>query len=222
LVPQDTSGGGDAARFTALVAFGDQVLIGAMEGLWTVKFANLEWKAERMGQVTGSVLALAAGKDKLYFATSEGVFCMDNTLANPQSLPGLVAGTVVTSLYVAINGDVLAGTLAHGIWRYSDHAWQPVYTPPLPGSVRLAAHEKALLSFAQPVNNPHGQIRINVAGVVLRHVAQPGFPLKIIQPDGNGKYDLAQGPVILVLENQGNSPATVTVQPPNANGVVIN
>lgn len=203
-------GGDRTVRLMAITTWDNQVFVGALNGLWKVA---MNWDTVLAG-ISASVLALS-GRDTApyFFATPDGVYRMNSVTALPQLLPGLPADAKVISLHATAAG-VLAGTLAHGIWQHNGAGWQQVYAPPPPPPLRLAPNERALVSLMQS-GSPAGRIRVTraagvSANVTIEAVARPGFPLRIVEPDDSGLYNLAAGPVILLLRNGGN-PARVQV-----------
>ena len=211
---------GQPVRPTAIVQWQGTTCVGTLkDGLW--RLSNpLQFSTTRAYDTRDAILALAAGADKLYLATDKGVFASSdgNTFT---ALPGqpLPADVTVISLYAAGDG-LLAGTLSDGIWRHDGHGWEQLYAPETPASMEMAAGTTALLSIHRPPESPVNGVRIaNSAAtqVVLRRVAQPGFPLRIVSFTSNGdEYtldDSLSGWIILLLENQGGGSVEVAMQP---------
>jgi hypothetical protein len=213
--------GGTSARTTAMILWKDKIYVGTLdEGLWRISDPP-GFYTTRVYNTTDAILALAATDDKLYFATSNGVFestSDDGTAFTPVS-NGLPASVTVVSLH-ATDGDVLAGTLSSGIWRHTSSGWEQVHPPETLASIEMAADEKALLSFVQSVENQHSPIEVLPSAVNLLKVVQPGFPLKTIEPNADGTYSLTQGPVILLLEN-GGADLMLSVTVSSSGGVTL-
>ena len=196
--PANLFGSDQTVRLTAAaVRQQDELFVGSLNGLWRVA---LNWDTNRISRISTSVLALAANGSRLYLATPDEVLMTDDgTQFTSLSLPG--NGVTVISL-LATGTYLLAGTLADGIWRHDGHSWAQVYTPPGLDSIEIKAGGKALLSFTQPADHPGCRINLpEAAGVTLKAVAQPGFPLRLIEPNANGTYPLTRGTGILLLEN---------------------
>jgi hypothetical protein len=221
---------------TAIANDGGAVYVGTLgQGLWRV-VAGLASAARvtTTGYNAGdAVLALAIRGPNLYLATSDDVYLCNhangtgNLSFTALGLP--TAGAKIASLFVTQNGTqndtLLAGTLAHGLYRYAA-GWQPATIPlsVTPRTLTLRPGEAGLLGFSLTAA---GDYQINLpAGVTLEKVAAPGsvssgFPLTQITSSAN-QYTLPQGPCILALHlDSAASPVTLGILPVSANVITV-
>lgn len=208
-------GASQTERLTTIAAGNANFFIGTLSGLYASPAAA--WTTALISPTADPVLATTVADGSLWFATPTAIYTTFlAALNNPQLLPPLaISGARVISLHVS-SGVLRAGTLAHGIFRLDAGSWQPELTPTAT-MVRLERNELGLLSWQQAVAAAGVAIQPPPA-MTLQSVAQPGFPFRILQPTaaGGNAYDLAAGPVMLLVRN-GNQAGDATVQP---NGVI--
>lgn len=204
--------GSNTERLLRLAVVNDRVFVATLSGLYALR---PDWGTFRVGGVNGPVLALAGRGTTLYAATADSLFRLQvpagaAVLPAAQALPALT-DAVVVALHVAANGTLWAGTQAHGIWRLQGNVWQQTYAPPTPPWPTLPPHGRALLRLRQPQAS---QVTIAVEGLgpgalQVLAVGQPGLPLRRVEPDNSGRYNLQAGEVLLLVA-AGNRAVTIT------------
>jgi hypothetical protein len=196
-------GGSPTERLLRLAVVNDRVFVATLSGLYELKS---DWRTVNVIGVSGPVLALAGRGTSLYAAAGNGVFRLAvpagaAALSAAQALPALT-DAVIIALHPAANGTLWAGTQGHGIWRLGNSAWQQAYAPPTPPWPTLAPHRRALLRLRQPQAHPQATLTVQGAGagsLQILAVGQPGLPLRRVEPDGTGRYNLQAGEVILLV-----------------------
>ena len=193
------------------------------DGLWQIPVATTLSTLPVYDDSIGAVLAMAINNDKtkLYVATDKNILELTAGQTPPHppkildSQTLIAAGAKVISLIVTDDNQfLLAGTLAHGIWRCDvnqPNSWEQRDRPAgLPNNLTLHPEEQALLSFVHTADlSPTYQIT-NLLNNVQVKLAKPTLPLTIVQPDPGG-YTLAPGPVILSLKNTDPIGASDTI-----------
>lgn len=214
-------GGTGTTRLTAVATFGSTVLAGviplAAQAGGAVLLPDTFWQvsqpwsaATARGDLHQAVLALAANGANAWIATAEDVLQW-------------AGGAAMTSLGLPINGaqvlslaatatHLLAGTLAHGIWRrpIAGGAWEPqaAYAPPPAATVTVPAAGAALFSFLLDAAGPTFTINQATSPVQVAAVFQVGFPPGRVVAAGNN-YNLQAGAVVVMLQNPANNAQTV-------------
>lgn len=214
-------GGAGTTRLTAIVAFGSTVLAGVIPPAAQVDGVMLSpqtfWQvsqpwgaATARGGLNQPVLTLAANAARAWIATVDDVLEWTNG-ASVTSLGLPIQGAQVLSLSATAT-HLLAGTLAHGIWRRPvvAGAWEPqaAYMPPLPAIVVTPAGGTALFSFLLDAASPAFTIDQAASPVQVDAVFQVGFPPGRVVAAGNS-YNLQAGAVVVTLRNPTNSAQTV-------------
>jgi hypothetical protein len=167
------------------------------------------------------VLALAVHPDNsaFYVSLPSGVYHLTTPTATSARLPQLppppLPEVTFTSLHVIADNDIVAGTLAHGIWRYDGRQWQQDYVPPaldpaVGAGVALDTGQVALVGFNWPRQQ---DCQITTPGnILIETVAQPAFPLQPRLLSPSGSFPLTAGSVILAIKNnRTNSKAELQV-----------
>lgn len=213
-------------RITALVGLGSEVVVGilppssqfgsvVLSGK-TLRQLSQNWTVETvLGNLTPAVLALAVDAGAIWVATSGDVLRWQNSGFTSFGLP--TTGAQVMSL-TATATHLLAGTLAHGIWRRPlvGGSWQSVYSPTQSDSLLVPASGVALLSVLLDADVPAFSFSAPSGSIAVDSVYQVGFPPTLVPPN-LGTYDLKTGAVVLVLRNLTN-----TAQALQANRVAPN
>ncbi len=211
-------GGATTERLLRLAVVNDRVFVATLSGLYELR-AN--GSTVKVGGINGPVLALAGRGATLYAATNTGLFRLEvgpgnAVLPAAQPLPGLTAALII-ALHAAAEGTLWAGTQAHGIWRLHNGIWSQAYTPPAPPLPHLPPGCRALLRLHQPQAKAQTAITVTGSGAVqIVAVGQPGLPLRRVEPDNAGRYNLQPGDV-LVLVAGGNQAVSITAIEHDAN-----
>lgn len=217
--------GGEKTRIAAFAAQGTRLIAGvippsatlALRTLWEL---NPAWtNRTAIGNLVDPPLALAVNANRLWVATATNVF----EQVGSGALVGLglpITGAQILSL-AATATHLLAGTLAHGIWRrpLAGGAWDPLpaYAPPQPVTVTVPAEGGALFSFLLGAANPAFTIEpLPGSPVQVGAVFQVGFPPGNVRPGADNAYNLQAGAVVVVLHNSDNGPHAVGIDRSNS------
>lgn len=183
----------------------DELYVGTLgQGIWRFGVNSQFQPANLTQRLDATILALKANGSRLVWSTPEEVgWSEDGVLA--QRLEPPCPGALVVSLLPAADGTLYAGTLAHGIWRLDLAAvapsWQVEELPSAQEPVEIPAGEERLVSYFHANANQTAQLIVQ-AGVTVKRLAQPGFPLVLLQPNANQRYGISQGWVVLLVKNE--------------------
>jgi len=203
-------GGATTERLLRLAVVNDRVFVATLSSLYELM---LNRSTVKVDGISGPVLALAGRGGTLYAATNTDLFrlTLNGPAGNAQAIPGPTAALVI-ALHVAADGTLWAGTQAHGIWRLRNGAWSQAYTPPAPSLPHLQSHRRALLRLYQPQANAQTAITVAGSGALqVLAVGQPGLPLRRVEPDNAGRYNLQAGEVLVLVASGGQAVAITAV-----------
>ncbi len=202
-------------RITALVGRGSDLFVGLIpppapnqQTLFQLNLISGNWSKTAIGNVRDPVLTIAGDAARLWVATPTNVLEWNGAALTARGLP--VPEARVLSL-AATATHLLAGTLAHGIWRLplGGGSWQPAWAPPALASLDLPAGGAALFSFTLEADQPAFVLN-TVPGVAVQAVFQVGFPPALVPPQNNGAtYNLQAGAVIVAVRNLANQARTL-------------
>lgn len=202
-------------RITALAGLGSDVLVGilppaSLSGAAAVAGSRLRqlsqnWSVKSpLGNVTSAVLALAVGAGAVWAATSDDILRWQNSTLTSFGYPAPRAQ--VTSLAITAT-HLLAGTLAHGIWRRPlvGGSWQSVCSPTQPGNLSVPANGAVVLSVLLDADQPAFTFNVPGGTLAVDAVFQVGFPPALIALNNLGNYNLETGAVVFTLRNLTNT-----------------
>lgn len=220
------------SRPSALAVWKEHLYAGSLEkGLWCLAPNSGAFK---FVLDVDAILALTATEDRLIWSTPAGLFwkkwstdtAVDwSETSTLRSIAPPCPAAMIVSLWAHPSGELVAGTLAHGIWHCNladqKTEWHSQCLPPTAAEVEIASHGSALVSYFHKEEDPAAPV-IDIPGVVtVEKIAQPGFPLHLRTPNQARQVGLTAGWVILLLRNHADHTVTITASRGGGGGIQV-